>query len=195
MKILTHVTTASTSGKTLLAFGLLLCGVLRAAPGEAGEAERSLLGDAKLYATAPLRWETGDWMEVAGTVFAIGIAHEFDSSVRHAMEPSSGQPLDGKDPNGTRDAIPAAALLAGTWAFGAFSRDKAGSHEAWNMAEAAGFSAVDTLLLKYIAGRRRPNETTSPDEWFQGGDSFPSLHVSAAFAIGTAGCDARLGTE
>ena len=41
------------------------------------------------------------------------------------------------------------------------------------------------LLLKYISAAQRPNETTNPDEWFQGGDSFPSMHVSAAFAIGT----------
>jgi membrane-associated phospholipid phosphatase len=105
--------------------------------------------------------------------------------VRHAFEPSGGQPLDGKDPNGTRDAIPAFALLAGTWAFGAVTHDKEKRHEAWNMAEAAGFSAVDSVLLKYISGRKRPNETTSPDEWFQGGDSFPSMHVSVAFSIGT----------
>jgi membrane-associated phospholipid phosphatase len=75
--------------------------------------------------------------------------------------------------------------LAGTWAFGAFSRDKSGRHEARNMAEAAGFSAVDTILLKYLAGRLRPNETTSPDAWFDNGDSFPSMHASVAFAIGT----------
>ena len=185
MKIQTHVTTASTSRKTLLALGLLVCSGLRAVACEAEEAERSLLNDTKLYLSAPLRWDAGEWMEVAGTVFAIGIAHEFDASVRHAFEPDGGQVLDGKDPNGTRDAIPAAALLVGTWAVGAFSHDKGGRHEAWNMAEAAGFSAADTLVLKYISGRRRPNETTSPDEWFQGGDSFPSMHVSAAFAIGT----------
>jgi hypothetical protein len=180
-----HVTTGSTSMKYLLAFLALLCGVARAASGEADEPDRSLLNDTKLYFTAPLRWETREWMNLAGTVFAIGIAHEFDSSVRHSFEPAGGQPLDGNDTNGTRDAIPAMALLAGTWAFGAFSHDKHNTHEAWNMAEAAGFSAVDALLLKSISGRLRPNETTSPDDWFESGDSFPSMHVSVAFAIGT----------
>jgi hypothetical protein len=185
MNMPTHVTTRPRSRKTPLAFGLLLCGALQAATCQAEEPERTLLSDVKLYASAPLHWDAGDWMTVAGTAFAIGIAHEFDSNVRHLFEPSGGHPLDGQDPHSTRDAIPAVALLAGTWVVGAFSHDKAGRHEAWNMAEAAGFSAVDTLLLKSISGRRRPNETTSPDEWFQGGDSFPSMHVSAAFAIGT----------
>ena len=185
MNFATHVTTGPISTNSPLAFGLLLCAVLCATPCEAGESDRSLLNDTKLYVSAPLRWKSPEWMAFTGTVFAIGVAHEFDSSVRHAFEPSGGHPLDGQDPNSTRDAIPAVALLAGTWAFGSFSHDKAGHHEAWNMAEAAGFSAVDTLLLKYISGRRRPNETTNPDEWFQGGDSFPSMHVSAAFAVGT----------
>jgi membrane-associated phospholipid phosphatase len=184
MNIPTHVTTGPASRKTPLACGLILWGLLCAISCEAAEPERSLFDDTKLYFTAPLRWETQDWAGFAGTVFAIGIAHEFDSSVRNAFT-SPAQALDGQDPNSTRDAIPALALLAGTWAFGALSHEKTGSHEAWNMAEAVGFSAVDTVLLKYIGGRRRPNETTSPDEWFQGGDSFPSLHVSAAFAIGT----------
>jgi membrane-associated phospholipid phosphatase len=147
--------------------------------------DRSLLGDTKLYVSAPLRWESEDWMKFAGVVFAIGVAHEFDINGRHVFEPGVGQPLDGQDPNSTRDAIPAAAMLAGTWALGALTHNKAERHEAWNMAEAAGFSAVDSVLLKYISGRQRPNETSNPDRWFQSGDSFPSMHVSAAFAIGT----------
>jgi membrane-associated phospholipid phosphatase len=195
MKITMEVTTGPTPRKSMpagrrfgpaLASGLFLCAALSAAPCRADEPpDRSVLNDTKLYVTAPLRWDTQDWMEFAGTVFAIGVAHEFDESVRHAFEPSGGQPLDGQDPHSTRDAIPAAALLVGTWAYGAFTKDHAEWHEAWNMAEAAGFSAVDTVLLKYAGGRLRPNETTSPDQWFQGGDSFPSMHSSMAFAIGT----------
>jgi len=185
MNIAMHVTTGSTSRRSPLALGLLLCGVLCATTCEAEETNRSLLEDAKLYVSAPLRWDSQGWMNFAGTVFVIGIAHEFDASVRHGFEPAGGQLLDGQDPNSTRDAVPALALLAGTWAFGALSHDKTGRHEAWNMAEAAGFSAVDSILLKYISGRLRPNETTRPDAWFENGDSFPSMHASAAFAIGT----------
>jgi hypothetical protein len=193
MKILCDHNIRSTSKKSVLAFALLVSGAMWAGQCEADssstEAEtstsRSVLEDTRLYVTAPLRWRSPEWMQLAGTVFVVGIAHEFDASVRHAFEPAGGQPLDGQDPNGTRDAIPALALLAGTWAFGAITHDKAERHETWNMAEAAGFSAVDTVLLKYISGRKRPNETTSPDDWFQGGDSFPSMHVSVAFAIGT----------
>jgi len=186
MKISTDVTTGKSSRKSQLAFGLFVWVLLHAGLCEAdAPPDRSLLEDTKLYVTAPLRWDSQEWAGLAGIVFATGVAHEFDETVRNAFEPAGGQPLDGQDPHSTRDAIPAVALLAGTWAFGALARDKTGRHEAWNMAEAAGFSAVETLLLKSISGRKRPNETASPDEWFQGGDSFPSMHVSAAFAIGT----------
>src|SRR5258708_29082221 len=53
------------------------------------------------------------------------------------------------------------------------------------MLEGGGFSAVTTEALKFAAGRERPNETTRVDDWRKGGSSFPSLHASAAFAIGT----------
>ena len=54
---------------------------------------------------------------------------------------------------------------------------------------------MDLLLLlaqlfvphgdRVLAGRQRPNETTDRNSWRKSGSSFPSLHTSAAFAIGT----------
>src|SRR3954453_2844922 len=110
MKIATDLNTARTFRKSALGGVLFLCCALHIAPCRADDApERSLLNDAKLYVSAPLRWQTGQWMQFAGTVFALGVAHEFDKSTRHAFEPAAGQPLDSQDPNSTRDALPAAA--------------------------------------------------------------------------------------
>ncbi len=47
------------------------------------------------------------------------------------------------------------------------------------------FSTATGEVLSLAAGRERPDATTSPNQWRQGGDAFPSVHVSAAFAIGT----------
>ena len=140
--------------------------------------------DTKLYFTAPLRWDTQDWLFFGGAVAAIGAAHQFDGNVRrHFTTPT--QALDGKDPHSLRDAAPAAALLAGTWVFASLIDDQSGRVEAYTMAEAAVLSTVTTETFKYAAGRLRPSETSRVDEWRSGGSSFPSLHTSAAFAIGT----------
>jgi membrane-associated phospholipid phosphatase len=63
--------------------------------------------------------------------------------------------------------------------------DHAGEIESYTMLEAAGFSLVTAEGLKFAAGRERPNETTHVNEWRDGGTSFPSVHATAAFAVGT----------
>ena len=53
------------------------------------------------------------------------------------------------------------------------------------MLEASAFTVVTGQVMKLTLGRQRPNETSDPDQWFEHGDSFPSLHTGLAFAIGT----------
>jgi membrane-associated phospholipid phosphatase len=53
------------------------------------------------------------------------------------------------------------------------------------MHEAAALSSAAGYLLKKAGGRQRPYETSDSGSWHDGGDSFPSLHATAAFAIGT----------
>jgi membrane-associated phospholipid phosphatase len=146
---------------------------------------RDALEDAKLYFTAPIRWDSRDWLYFGGALAAIGVAHQYDDNVRRHFAVGSRAVLNGKDKNSVRDAIPAAAAVAGTWMFATFLDESSGRVEAYTMLEAAGFSAVTTEALKFAAGRARPNETTRVDDWRKGGSSFPSLHASAAFAIGT----------
>ena len=146
---------------------------------------REALEDAKLYFTSPLRWDTRDWLEFGGTLVAIGVVHEFDDDVRDHFVGNSADGLDSSDPNGAEDALPAAALLAGTWLLAGISDSRGGWRELGSMLEASAFTAVSTEVLKLSLGRQRPNETTNPDDWFASGDSFPSMHASLAFAIGT----------
>jgi membrane-associated phospholipid phosphatase len=141
--------------------------------------------DAKLYFTAPLHWDGQDWLHVGETLAVISLAHQYDDDVRTHFAAHLSSPLDGKDPHSMRDALPAATIVIGTWAAAFLLEDADGYEEGREMLEAAGFSAVTTTLIKYGAGRGRPNDTSDPDDWRSGGDSFPSLHTSAAFAIGT----------
>jgi len=140
--------------------------------------------DTKLYFTAPLRWDGEDWLLFGGTVAAIGAAHELDGRTRNHFAGKT-PILDGKDSHSTRDALPAAALVGGTFVLALAVDSGEGRNEAYRMLEAAALSSVTAEALKFAAGRKRPNETDRVDNWRVSGSSFPSLHATAAFAIGT----------
>lgn len=144
-----------------------------------------VIEDAKLYFTAPLRWGTDDWLFFGGTIAAIGAAHAYDGDVRKHFAVGNRAILNGQDSHSLRDALPTAAVVAGTWAFAALVDDSSGRAESYTMLEATGFSLVTTEALKFAAGRERPNETMHVNEWREGGSSFPAAHASAAFAVGT----------
>lgn len=167
----------------------IICCALALAASPPSRAESFTLDDVwtdtKLYFTAPLRWDVADWLYFGGALGAIGAAHQFDGNVRrHFADPT--QPLDGKDPHSLRDAAPAAIVVAGTWLFATFTEQSDVGHaEAYSMLEAGALSSVTAEAFKFAAARKRPNETTRVDDWRAGGSSFPSLHTTAAFAIGT----------
>jgi membrane-associated phospholipid phosphatase len=144
------------------------------------------LEDTKLYFTSPLRWDEEDWLYFAGALAVTGAAHSFDGRVRDHFATGSKAVLNGgEDKNSLRDAAPTAAIIAGTGLFAALIGDRDGYRETWSLVEAGAFSAVTAEALGYAAGRERPDATTSPNEWGKGGDSFPSLHTTVAFAVGT----------
>src|SRR5260221_7128257 len=142
------------------------------------------LNDTKLYFTAPLRWDSEDWLYFGAALAAVGAAHEFDGRVRtHFVDPK--QPLNGADKNSARDALPAVALIVGTGLYASWIGDRDGYRETWSLLEAGVFSTATAEVLTLAAGRERPDATTSPNVWRHGGGSFSSVHVSAAFAIRT----------
>ena len=146
---------------------------------------RRTLDDTRLFATAPLRWDATDWSRFGSAVALITVSHEFDGRVRDHFAPQAGVVLDGKDRHSTRDALPAAAIVAATLVYANVIGDSNGYAEGWSMLEAAGLGTIGSYALKFAAGRERPNESRGVDSWRNGGDSFPSLHATAAFAIGT----------
>jgi hypothetical protein len=154
-----------------------------------GVTVHSALEDTQLYFTAPLRWDEEDWLYFGGALVAIGASHEFDRRVRDHFATGSNAILNGADKNSLRDALPAVGLIAGTGIYAAFIRDPDGYQETWSLFEAGMFSTVTAEALSYAAGRERPDATTSPNQWRDGGDSFPSVHTSAGMMI-TGGFDA-----
>jgi membrane-associated phospholipid phosphatase len=158
---------------------------MQAAPARAdGLGPADFFYDAGQYFTAPLRWDAQDWMFFGGTIAAIGAAHAADGSVRDYFA-GKNPVLDGEDPNSLRDAAPLAALFAGTWLLATVTGDPSGKGETYTMIEATVLSSITVEGLSFAAGRARPDETLDANDWRAGGSSFPSLHASAAFAIGT----------
>ncbi|MDE2349923.1 MAG: phosphatase PAP2 family protein [Gammaproteobacteria bacterium] len=153
------------------------------APSEFGPTRA--LHDAGEYVTAPLRWDRADWVYLGGAIVAIGAAHQFDRRVRSHFTAGSSTALDGKDTHALQDALPAAALVLATGAYATMIQDHSGFEETWSMLEAGGLASATGYVFKFAAGRERPNQTVDPNQWRRHGSSFPSLHVSAAFAIGT----------
>jgi membrane-associated phospholipid phosphatase len=144
----------------------------------------SPLEDLKLYVTAPLRWDEEDWLYFGGAVAAIGGSHALDSRVRSHFANGSNAALTGEDKNSLRDALPTLALIVGTGTGALFFRNTDGYRETWALFEAGLLSSATSETLRFAAGRERPDATTSPNEWRKGGTSFPSLHATAASAVG-----------
>lgn len=139
--------------------------------------------DAKDYVLAPLHWERGDWLFLGSAIAATAAAHAYDRDVRDHF-------LDSQSASGTHNsedikdaALPLAALI-GTAAYAGLTRDRWGRRETWSMLEAAGLGGVTSYALKFAAGRQRPAETLDANAWREGASAFPSMHVTAAFAIG-----------
>jgi membrane-associated phospholipid phosphatase len=163
----------------------LVCALLPFAAHADSSVVSDTLEDVKLYFTAPIRWDGEDWLAFAGSLAAVGVAHEFDARVRDHFATGSNAVLNGgEDKNSLRDALPTVAIIGGTLASAALLGDSAGYRESWSLVEAGALSTVTGEALSYAAGRERPDGTTSPNRWRTGGDSFPSVHASAAFAVG-----------
>jgi undecaprenyl-diphosphatase len=154
-----------------------------------------LLSDIVAYFTAPLHWDARNWEYFGGTLAAIGVAHEFDGRVRSDFTRGSSNSLNSSNSDDLQDALPAAGLFAGTWLYSGLFHDSSGLTATGAMAEAAGLSVVTGYVLKYAAGRERPDQTTDPNLWRAGGSSFPSLHATAAFAIGTVFAESGSGED
>jgi membrane-associated phospholipid phosphatase len=141
--------------------------------------------DAKAYFTAPLRWDAGNWLWFGGGVAAIAASHHYDTQVRTHFIKTQG-PNVGSNSDDLQDALPTVAVLGATWLYAGFVNDSAGRREAYNMWEAASLSTVTGYVIKFAARREDPYQTSNANQWFKsGGKSFPSVHTSAAFAVGT----------
>lgn len=141
--------------------------------------------DVKNYVTAPFRAERQQWVRFGAALGAIAFAHQYDDETREHFETVTAAPGTSPDTRDGNDAAPALLALGGTWIGAVIADSDDGRREAGAMLEAAALSSAAAYALKEVAGRERPYTTADEDAWGEDGDSFPSLHTTAAFAIGT----------
>jgi hypothetical protein len=152
--------------------------------GAEGRARR-VGGDIKAYVLAPLRAERPQWVRFGAAVGAIVFAYQLDDDVREHFEAPllpSGEEPDTRDGD---DALPGALALGGTWLAATLMDDDDGRREAGAMLESMALSTAAAYALKEMSGRQRPFATLERDGFGEDGDAFPSMHATAAFAIGT----------
>lgn len=145
----------------------------------------TVFSDAKDYVTAPFRARVTQWARFGVTLGAIALAHRYDDEVRDHFDTLAVAPGTSPDTRDARDAAPAVLALGGTWIAAVVLDADDGRREAGMMLEAAMLSGAAGYALKELARRERPYTTADDGAWREDGDSFPSLHTTAAFAIGT----------
>ena len=146
---------------------------------------RAVAADVKAYVTAPLHAGRPQWVKFGAALGAVAFAYQFDDDVREHFETVTAPIGTSPDTHDGGDAAPALLALGGTWVAAALGDDDDGRREAGAMLEAAAFSGAAAYTLKRLAGRERPYVTADSGDWGGDGESFPSVHATAAFAIGT----------
>jgi hypothetical protein len=139
----------------------------------------------KAYVTAPLHARRAQWVKFGAVLGGVVAAYQYDEDVRESLlEDPSPAPADFDTRDG-RDAVPAALVVGATWLAAAALDDDDGRREVRDMLGAAALSSAAAYVLKQAAGRERPYVAADAHAWRARDDSFPSLHATAAFAIGT----------
>ena len=146
---------------------------------------RTVAADVKAYVTAPLHARRPQWVRFGAALGAVAFAYQFDDDVREHFETVTAPAGTSPDTHDSGDAAPALLALGGTWVAAALGDNDDGRHEAGEMLEAAAFGTAAAYAIKQLAGRERPNVTADSGDWGGDGESFPSVHSTAAFAIGT----------
>ena len=144
------------------------------------------LTDVKDYVTAPVRWDSQDWMYFGGTLAAIAAAHHYDDQVRRhfTIGPYAGN-LTSKNTHDVQDAAPTVAVAGATWLYSGLIRDSNGQRETGEMLEAGVLATASAYVMKFAVRREGPDDTADSSKFGGGSNSFPSYHSTLAFAVGT----------
>jgi membrane-associated phospholipid phosphatase len=132
-----------------------------------------------------LHAERRQWVRFGAVLAGVAFAYGLDDEAREHFGTAAVPVGVSADTRDARDAAPAALALGATWLAGVLTDEEDGRREAGAMLESAALSGAAAYALKELAGRERPYVTADKGDWGGDGEAFPSLHTTAAFAIGT----------
>ena len=146
-----------------------------------------VLLDVKEVFTAPVRWDTRDWLVLGGVAAGIGTVAAFDEDIQRAIQrhrnPTVKDIFDGVEPFGNEYAI---GVVGTFYVAGEIFKDPRAKTTALDCISASAIaSGIVTNSLKYVIGRSRPIDREGAYKFqpFSGRDSFSSGHTSEAFAL------------
>jgi hypothetical protein len=143
---------------------------------------KNLLLDQKDFWTAPLHMSDKQWDWALPSILAGGLLIEADKTIENHV-PTSKSTVSHSVTAANAGVAALSAAGAGLFLLGHIQSDDQKRETGILSGEAAIGALVDTELFKYAAGRERPFAGTSPGRFFVGGDSFPSVHATASWAI------------
>jgi len=149
-----------------------------------------VLKDTASVFTAPARWDSGDWIEAAAAVSAVGGTAVFDRSIQARVQADR---TAGEDTFMRRwqefGNYYAFGALAAFDAWGELGGDAQARNAAMDgIAASIIAGGLITPALKIVVGRERPSTTLSTFRFrpVSSNASFPSGHATEAFAVATA---------
>jgi hypothetical protein len=143
---------------------------------------KNLVDDQKAIWTSPahLRWADVDWLLPLGA--AVGVTLATDTEVEKHLSNSPSRLKEGRDFS-NYGLVSFAAVGGGLYLWGRVTHDEHRRETGYLAGEAAISSLAATYALQYSLGRERPLQANYQGGFWQGGDSFPSEHAAAAWAM------------
>jgi hypothetical protein len=140
--------------------------------------------------TSPSRFNRADWFKAGTTILTTAAFMPYDKDIRKEFSKNHNDTRDkiADVGNGYGNLITPVVLGTGIYSYGLFFKDEYVRETGRMIFESVLFSGIITNVTKVIAGRSRPYTERGPNYYTMftiddGSVSFPSAHVTVAFAL------------
>jgi hypothetical protein len=143
---------------------------------------RNLFTDQKNFWTTPFRMSQHDWQWTVPGAFVSAVSLASDTAIEKHV-PTNPATVSHAVTASNAGLAAMAAVGGGMYLWGYYSNNDQRRETGLLSGEAGIDAAIDVEAFKYIFGRERPFTGNSRGQFFQGGNSFPSMHAAVSWAI------------